>query len=136
MTVPSSGTGSSFPAPVANKTTIEPGRAGLEGVLYEPSSFKAAAWPKPDESNVKIPGTAPVTGIVCFRQGCVAPVPERHNSETVAPRHPVMPVANGLGSGFVGINGKQLRERNSHFPPVPADLHEHVVLARTVNGHA
>ena len=73
---------------------------------------------------------------VCFRQGCVAPVPERHNSETVAPRHPVMPVANGLGSGFVGINGKQLRERNSHFPPVPADLHEHVVLARTLNGHA
>ena len=29
-------------------------------------------------------------------------------SEAVALRHPVMPVANGLGSGFVGIDGHQL----------------------------
>jgi hypothetical protein len=32
----------------------------------------------------------------------------RHGSEAVALRHPVMPVANGLGSGWVGINGDQL----------------------------
>ena len=30
------------------------------------------------------------------------------DSEAVALRHPVMPVANGLGSGLVGINGNQL----------------------------
>src|SRR5258708_5138927 len=30
-------------------------------------------------------------------------------SEAVALRHPVMPIANGLGRGFVGIDGSQLR---------------------------
>ena len=30
-------------------------------------------------------------------------------SEAVALRHPVMPIANGLGCGFVGIDGSQLR---------------------------
>jgi hypothetical protein len=35
-------------------------------------------------------------------------VPERRNSEAVALRHPVMPVADGLGSGFVGIDCNQL----------------------------
>jgi len=34
--------------------------------------------------------------------------PERHGSEAVTLRHPVMPVANGLGRGLVGINGGQL----------------------------
>ena len=29
--------------------------------------------------------------------------------ETVALRHPVMPIADGLGCGFVGIDGSQLR---------------------------
>ena len=34
--------------------------------------------------------------------------PGRRGSEAVALRHPVMPVANSLGSGLVGINGNQL----------------------------
>jgi hypothetical protein len=34
--------------------------------------------------------------------------PGRHGSEAVTLRHPVMPVANGLGRGLVGINGDQL----------------------------
>jgi hypothetical protein len=34
--------------------------------------------------------------------------PGRHGSKAVTLRHPVMPVANGLGSGLVGINGNQL----------------------------
>ena len=29
--------------------------------------------------------------------------------ETVALRHPVMPIADGLGCGFVGIDGSPLR---------------------------
>jgi hypothetical protein len=34
--------------------------------------------------------------------------PGRHGSEAVTLRHPIMPVANGLGRGLVGINGDQL----------------------------
>ena len=34
--------------------------------------------------------------------------PGRHGSEAVTLRHPVMPVANGLGRGLVGIDGDQL----------------------------
>jgi hypothetical protein len=34
--------------------------------------------------------------------------PGRHGSEAVTLGHPVMPVANGLGRGLVGINGDQL----------------------------
>jgi hypothetical protein len=34
--------------------------------------------------------------------------PGRHCSEAVTLRHPVMPVANGLCGGWVGINGGQL----------------------------
>ena len=48
------------------------------------------------------------------------------NSEQVALRHPVMPVANHLGSGFVGINGGQLGKRDGHLTPLPTDQHEHV----------
>jgi hypothetical protein len=28
-----------------------------------------------------------------------------------------------------------LGERDSHFPPLPADLHKHIVLAGIFNGH-
>jgi len=37
-----------------------------------------------------------------------------------------MPVANCLGSGFVGINGHQLRQGNRHGPVVPKNQRQHV----------
>ena len=48
------------------------------------------------------------------------------SSEQVALRHPVMPVANRLGSGFVRIDGGQLGKRDGHLTPLPMDQHEHV----------
>ena len=41
------------------------------------------------------------SSIVSFRQPCVS-------SETVALRHPIMPVGNGFGCGGVGVNRHQL----------------------------
>ena len=64
ITVPSCGVGSSAPAPVANRTTIEPGRAGLDDELTVPSSLRAAACPLPEESTVKMPGFMAATRMV------------------------------------------------------------------------
>ena len=47
-----------------------------------------------------------------------------------------MPVANGFFGWFVGIDSGQLRKRNGHLPSLPADLHQHVVLAGIFRGHA
>src|SRR6516162_9562241 len=57
------------------------------------------------------------------------------NSEKVALRHPVMPVADGFVGGFVRVYSVELRKRDSHLPPLPADLDKHVVLAGILFGH-
>src|SRR5687768_7613577 len=57
-------------------------------------------------------------------------------SEAVTLGNPVMPVADGFGGRFVGIDRGQLGERNSYLSALPTDLHEHVMLARILNGHA
>ena len=56
-------------------------------------------------------------------------------SETVTLRYPVVPVANGFLGGFVRVDCFELRKRNRHFSSLPADLHEHVVLAVILSGH-
>ena len=56
-------------------------------------------------------------------------------SETVTLRHPVVPVADAFLSGFVRVYGLELRKRNGHLPRLPADLHQHVVLAGILCGH-
>ena len=56
-------------------------------------------------------------------------------SEQVALCHPVMPVANGLGGGFVGIDGGQLGKRDGHLTPLPTDQHEHVSGAGILRRH-
>ena len=56
-------------------------------------------------------------------------------SETVTLRHTVVPVADGFLSGFVRVYGLELRKRNGHLPRLPADLHQHVVLAGILCGH-
>ena len=56
--------------------------------------------------------------------------------KTAPLRHPVVPVADGFVGGFVRVCGVELRKRNGHLPPLPTDLHEHVVLARVLNSHA
>jgi len=63
-----------------------------------------------------------VSGVVC-------------KSETITLRHPIMPVADGFLGGFVRVYCLELRKRNGHFPPLPAELHEHVVLAGILGGH-
>src|ERR1700691_5885928 len=57
------------------------------------------------------------------------------SSEQVALRHPVMPVANRLGSGFVRIDGSQLGKRHGHLTPLPTDQHEHVGGAGVFRRH-
>ena len=51
----------------------------------------------------------------------------RADSETVALRQPVVPVADGLEGGFVRVDGDQLGEWHGHIATVPADQHQHVV---------
>lgn len=47
----------------------------------------------------------------CLAESTVLTVSLRSGagSEAAALRYPVMPIANGLGCGFVGIDGSQLR---------------------------
>src|SRR6516164_4680999 len=52
---------SNTPAPVANRTTTEPGAAGLLAELIVPSSFNAATGPFPDPSYVNKPGIVSTT---------------------------------------------------------------------------
>lgn len=56
-------------------------------------------------------------------------------SETVTLRHPVVPVADGFLGGFVRVYRLELRKRNGHLPPLPADLHKHLVLACILSSH-
>ena len=42
----------------------------------------------------------------------------------------------GLNMKFVEIDSGQLGERDGHFPPLPPDLHKHVVPAVVFRGHA
>ena len=49
--------------------------------------------------------------------------------------HPIMPVANRLGSGFVRIDGGQLGKRDGHLTPLPMDQHEHVGGAAVFRRH-
>jgi hypothetical protein len=49
------------------------------------------------------------------------------DSETVALRKPVVPVADGFNGGFVRIDGSQLGEWHGHIAVVPANQHQHVV---------
>jgi hypothetical protein len=56
-------------------------------------------------------------------------------SETVTLSHPVVPVADSFVGGFIRVCGLELRERNGQLPRLPADLHEHVVLASILVGH-
>ena len=56
-------------------------------------------------------------------------------SEAVAPGYPVMPIANGLGSGFIRINGGQLGKRDGHLTPLPMDQHEQVGRAGVFRRH-
>src|ERR1700674_1030860 len=60
----------------------------------------------------------------------------RRDSEEVAPRYPVMPIADRFGGGFVRIDGGQLRKRDGHFPSLPPDLHEHIARAGTLRREA
>ena len=62
---------------------------------------------------------------VCFRSVCVTAAGPTENSEKIASRHPVMPVANGLGGGVVGVDSRELGQGNGHDSTVPADQHEH-----------
>src|SRR6516165_11314256 len=57
------------------------------------------------------------------------------NSDKVALRHPVLPVADGFVGGFVRVYSVELRKGNGHLPPLPTDLHKHVVLAGILFGH-
>ena len=43
-----------------------------------------------------------------FRQACVTAAGPTENSEKIASGYPVMPVANGLGGGVVGVDSRQL----------------------------
>jgi hypothetical protein len=55
-------------------------------------------------------------------------------SENTALRNPVMPVADRFPGRSVRTDGLQLRQRNDHLPPLPTDLHKHVMLARILSG--
>jgi hypothetical protein len=46
-----------------------------------------------------------------------------------------MPVANGLGSGFVRIDDGQLGKRDGHLTALPTDQHEHVGGAGVFRRH-
>src|SRR3974377_701887 len=58
------------------------------------------------------------------------------NSETVALRHPVMPVTDSFSGGFVWVARGELGERGGHGSALPSDNNEHVVLADFVRRHA
>jgi transposase len=73
---------------------------------------------------------------VSFRQACVTAAGPTENSEKIASGYPVMPVANGLGGGVVGVDSRQLGERNGHDSTVPADEHEHFSRAGILRSHA
>src|SRR5271170_5002147 len=55
--------------------------------------------------------------------------------EQVTLCHPIMPVANGLGSGFVRIDDGQLGKRDGHLTALPTDQHEHVGGAGVFRRH-
>src|SRR5205085_5881787 len=61
---PSTTPGSASPPPVPNIVIVDPLRAGFDGELYVPSSFRIAPWPRPEPSRLKIPGRDASTGTV------------------------------------------------------------------------
>jgi hypothetical protein len=44
-------------------------------------------------------------------------------SEKASLCHPIMPIANGIGSGLIHIDHSQLGKRDCQFPALPADEH-------------
>lgn len=71
-----------------------------------------------------------------FRSACVTAEGPPENSEKIASRHPVTPIANGLGGGVVGVDSRQLGQGNGHDSTVPADEHEHFSRAGIFRSHA
>ena len=71
-----------------------------------------------------------------FSVGMCSAVNPAENSEKITSRHPVLPVANGLGGGIVGVDRRQLGQGNGHDSTVPADQHEHFSRADIFRSHA
>ena len=57
-------------------------------------------------------------------------------SEAVALRHPVMPIAYSPDGRFICVDGNQLRQGDGHIAALPADQRQHVSGTRIFGGQA